>query len=294
MKIILSRKGMDSQYGGIPSPIIKSELGYWKYYSLPIPTENSNIAYDDLILYEDIKVSQFINDVAPKSKIGTYCHLDPDVRQSYLKNRPENWQRSFGQVSSAQSHLDNHQVGIGDVFLFFGWFKKAEIVNGKFRYIFDKNYPNGFHAIYSYLQINQIYKPNLGYTPVWLKDHPHFSHREKKEFACNNNTIYAATELFEYSNHFNKNGSISFVYSDDLILTKLGQPNRSLWELPIQINPQSGVELSYHKNMDRWGSENGKTTLQSVSRGQEFIFNEHDKLAENWAIDLIKFHSVTD
>lgn len=293
MKIVLSRKGMDSQYGGIPSPIIKSEKGYWKFYSLPIPTENSNIRYSDLTLYDDIKVSKFINDVSPRSTRSEYCHLDPDIRESCFKTRPENWKRSFGQVKSAQSHLENHQVGEGDVFMFFGWFKKAELIDGKFRYINEKNYPNGFHAIYSYLQIDQIYKPNLGYTPEWLKNHPHYSHRETTEFT-KNNTIYTAAELFKYPDHFNKNGSISFVFSDDLILSKKGQPYRTLWELPVQLNPTNGVKLSYHDNLDRWRLVDEKMTLKSVARGQEFVFNDHGSIAEDWAIDLIKHHSVTD
>ena len=294
MKIVLSRKGMDAENGGIPSPIIKSELGYWKYYSLPIPSDNSNVKYSDVTLYDDFKVSQFINDVAPNSKISKICHLDPDVRQSCMKNRPVGWKRSFGQVKSAQSHLGNNKIEIGDVFVFFGWFKKAELIDGKFRYINDKDYPNGFHAIYSYMQIDQIYKPNIESTPEWLNDHPHVSHKDKDEFANRNNTIYTAAELFKYHDRFNKNGSISFVHTDDLILTKKNQPNRTFWELPGQLNPSNGIKLSYHSNMDRWGFENEKTTLKSVSRGQEFVFNGHENLAEDWAINLIKCHTVTD
>lgn len=119
MKVILSRKGMDSEYGGIPSPIIKSENGDWKFYSLPIPTENSDIKYDDLNLFDDIRVSTFINDVAPKSRRYEFCHLDPDIRESSLNERPIGWKRNFGQVKSAQSHLQNNQIGIGDVFFVF-------------------------------------------------------------------------------------------------------------------------------------------------------------------------------
>jgi hypothetical protein len=293
MKVVLSRKGMDSGYGGIPSPIIKSEQGYWKYYTLPIPTENSNIRYSDLILYDGIKVSQFINDVAPKSRTYDKCHLDPDIRKSCLSKRPEGWQRNFGQVKSAQTHLENNQVGVGDVFLFFGWFKKAEIRNGKFQYINDPDYPNGFHAIYSYLQIDQIYKPNTGLAPEWLNDHPHVAFKHEDEFKNDNNTVYTAAELFTYKEHFNKNGSVSFVFSDDLILTKKGQPNRTVWELPQEFHPDNGISLSYN-GLNRWSKENSKAILKSASRGQEFVFNDPGNVVEDWCIDLIKCHTVTD
>lgn len=293
MKVILSRKGMDSEYGGIPSPIIQSKHGYWKFYSMPIPTENSDIRYDDLYLFDEVKASSFIKDLGLKSRKYEFCHLDPDIRESYLKERPIGWRRNFGQVKAAQTHLENNQIGIGDVFLFFGWFKRAEYVNGKFQYIKDKDFPNGFHAIYSYLQIKEIYRPNNQKTPEWLDYHPHVKYQNEDEFNNDNNTIYVTSELFNYPEHFNKNGSISFVFSDDLILTKKGQPNRTTWELPIELHPNSGVKLSYN-TIDRWTIENNKAILKSASKGQEFIFTDSEETVEKWCIELIKMHSVTD
>lgn len=299
MKVILSRKGMDSEFGGIPSPIIRSEHGYWKFYSLPIPVENtesttnSDIKYSDLFLIDDFMVSDFIRDLGLKSREYEFCHLDPDTRESALKIRPKGWMRSFGQVKTAQTHLENHNIGVGDVFLFFGWFKMAEIRNGRFHYIEDKNYPNGFHAIYSYLQIHEIYKPSDGETPSWLAYHPHVKFRNKHEYFKSNNTVYVAGELFDYPERFNKNGSVSFVFSEDLILTKRNQPYRSLWELPIELHPDNGIGLSYNP-MNRWTKENGKAILKSAARGQEFVFSDTGKTIENWCVELIKMHSVTD
>jgi hypothetical protein len=293
MKVIISRKGMDSQYGGIPSPVIKSEHGYWKFYSLPIPSKYSDIKYSDLYLFDDVKVSDFLIDLAPKSREYDLCHLDPDIRESCHRHRPVGWKRNFGQVKSAQSHLENHQIEIGDVFLFFGWFQFAEYLNGKFHYIKDKEYPNGFHAIYSYLQISEIVKPNVEETPEWLQYHPHVKYRDMDEFNKKNNTIYIASELFNYHKPFNKNGSIFFVFSEDLILTKRSQPNRSTWELPVDFHPDNGVKLSYNPE-SRWSLENGKAILKSAGKGQEFIFTDKDSKVEKWCIDLIKMHTVTD
>ena len=293
MKVILSRKGMDSENGGIPSPIIQSDRGFWKFYSLPIPTENSDIKYSDLYFFDHVTASSFISDLAPKSRKYEYCHLDPDIRESYLKERPNGWKRNFGQVKSAQTHLENNKIGEGDVFLFFGWFQKAEYRNGKFQYLKDNDYPNGFHAIYSYLQISEIYKPNINKVPEWLYYHPHVKFKDEFEFKNNNNTIYVANEFFNYPKNVIKNGSTSFVFSEDLILTKKGQRNRTLWELPIELHPDSGVQLSYN-SFDKWKIESNKALLKSASRGQEFIFCDVEENAENWCINLIKMHSVTD
>lgn len=284
---------MDSGYGKIPSPVIKSEKGYWKFYSLPIPSVNSDIRYSDLILFDDFKISDFITDVAPWNNKINFCHLDPDVRETALKIRPEGWKRNFGQVKAAQSHLENHGITKGDVFLFFGWFKRAEYVNGKFRYIYDKEYPNGFHAIYSYLQIDEIYKPNTGKVPRWLSYHPHIKYKETTDFNNANNTVYVAAELFNYPRHFNKNGSVSFVFSDDLILTRKGQPNRTTWELPGFLHPGNGVKLSYN-TPHRWSTDGEKAILRSASKGQEFVFTDVGGTVENWCIELIKMHQVTD
>lgn len=292
MKVILSRKGMDSEYGGIPSPIIQSENGDWKYYSLPIPSENSDIKYSDLVLFRDTKVSDFLNDLAPKFRKYEFCHLDPDIRESALKNRPIGWKRNFGQVKSAQSHLENNQIGVGDIFLFFGWFKKAEFIDDKFKFIRDREYPNGFHAIYSYLQIHDIFKPNMTKIPEWINYHPHAKFKNTAEFDNKNNTIYVSGTSFNHTENFQKNSSMSFLFSEDLILTKRGQPNRTLWELPLNFHPINGIKLSYNP-IDRWSIENNKAILKSAAKGQEFVFNDIGNTIEKWCLDLIKNMQVT-
>ncbi len=46
MKVILSRKGFDSQYGGKPSPILPDG----RLISLPIPSQDDKLRYSDLSL----------------------------------------------------------------------------------------------------------------------------------------------------------------------------------------------------------------------------------------------------
>jgi hypothetical protein len=295
MKIILSRKGMDSGFAEIPSPIIQNENGKWELYSLPIPSPYSDIKYNQLNLFKDFTLAKFIGDVNTSKKNlvqNKLCHLDPDIRKEYYSDRSENWKPNFGQVKSAQSHLKNQKIDCGDVFIFFGWFKKAELKNGKFQYIYDENYPNGFHAIYAYLQIDKIYKPNLNMNnvPEWLNYHPHVKYKDEPEFNHPNNTIYVSSKEFKHRKINNKTGSGTLNFSDDLILTKKGQPYRTLWELPQSFHPKNKITLSYHNNLKRWSIIGQKTNLKSVSRGQEFVFNENE-LIEEWCCDLINSNS---
>lgn len=44
MKIVLSRKGFDSSFGGVASPILPDE----RLVSLPIPYQHSPVTYNDI------------------------------------------------------------------------------------------------------------------------------------------------------------------------------------------------------------------------------------------------------
>lgn len=295
MKVILSRKGMDSQHGGIPSPIFQTKHGYQKFYSLPIPYQQSEVKYSDIFLYDNLSVWDFIKDVAPNFNQVNTCHLDPDIRQSCMQERPRDWQRAFGQNMQAQTHLENHGIGTGDVFLFFGWFQFAEFKNGKFAYKKNKEHPNGFHAIYGYLQVDKIFKPNIEQVPEWLNHHAHVINKGVGNFKNNNNTVYTSKDLFDYpKNTFNKNGAVCFTFNEDLVLTKNGQQNKSIWELPSFLHPDNGVTLSYNPRQN-WSLNADQAILKSAGRGQEFIFTTDPKgEVENWCINLIKYNSVTD
>ena len=121
MKLVFSRKGFDGSAGGFPSPIIDG-----KPISLPIPYPNS------IVSYKHFNLGKIVKDLTGR-KLGEkdLCHKDPDLEMG-----------AFGQVSSAQSHLDNQNVGSGDLFLFFGWFRDAEIVDCNYRYKKWKLYCN--------------------------------------------------------------------------------------------------------------------------------------------------------
>ena len=110
-KIIFSRKGFDSSTGGMPSMKRGENL-----ISFPIPSyKNTLTTYNHLGLGKDI--NELSN--GKISSIDT-CHFDPNLNYG-----------EFGQVGAAQTHLKNNDVNIGDLFLFWGWFRETFIINKK-------------------------------------------------------------------------------------------------------------------------------------------------------------------
>ena len=296
MKIILSRKSLDSQYGGIPSPIIKTPDGVEKFFPIPIPRK-SDIKYEDLHMYDNFMVVDLLKDIPFKRNGEDSCHLDPDIRRSYLSElkRPREWRRAFGQSRAAQGHLHNCEVGEGDVFLFFGWFKFAELVDKKFRFRNHSDYRNGFHAIYGYLQVGRSYDPKFNKIPDWLGYHPHIKYPDF--YSSKRNVIYVASDRFNHNGKtIGKPGSSLFEFSEKLILTQKGQDKRTKWELPMFFHPDNKVEMSYNleKNWSK-NEENSKAILKSANRGQEFVIKKDPKgKIEEWCLSLIRDNKTTE
>ena len=99
MKIILSRKGFDSTYGGYPSPILPDG----NMVSLPIPL-NDAISYSDLKMGESTYYDLMAG-LKPRIKSNgewldlnkeTRCHLDPDIYRESI-DRESGWRPCFGQ-----------------------------------------------------------------------------------------------------------------------------------------------------------------------------------------------------
>ena len=111
-RVILSRKGFDSKYGGRPSPIFKND----DIFSLPIPQNGKSPKKYHELKFNGINGTQALKEVsATQVTSEDFCHYDPALNDKI---------GLFGQAGSAQSELKNNDVGIGDLFLFFGWFKK--------------------------------------------------------------------------------------------------------------------------------------------------------------------------
>jgi len=261
MKIILSRKGFDAEYGGQPSPILPDGT----LLSLPIPSKDGNVKYTELT-YRDKTYYDIIKELKPKTKIEEkyYCHLDPDIYKKTLQ-RPNDWKGLFGQKGSAQGHLSNHHVGAGDIFLFFGWFKETELKNNQLQY--KKESPD-LHIIFGFLEIGKMYLDDK--LPEKVKYHPHSENFNEK-----NNCIYEATDKSSFDE--NIQGFGTFKYNKNLVLTKEGE-NKSCWNLPEYFKD---VEITYHTK-NSWKGD----YFQSASKGQEFIINANENIV-NWTKEII-------
>ena len=263
MKIILSRKGFDSQYGQIPSPILSDGT----LLSLPIPSKmDPEVKFKDLH-HGDLSYYDIIRMLSPRSSIkeNHTCHLDPDIR-SEVKERPMERVPSFGQEKAALRHLQNQNVGIGDVFLFFGWFRQTQYIDN--RLVYTPNAPD-LHVIYGYFPVGGIIN-RMADVPAWLKDHPHV----KADRWNNPNVIFTASQRLSLCPGLP--GAACFQFDNRLVLTKSGC-KRSTWDLPHFFR---GISISYNKNS--WKED----CFVAASKGQEFVFEANDGAVE-WIKNII-------
>jgi len=104
MKIIFSRKGVDSSFGGVASPILPDGT----LLSLPIP-RSSSISYNQLNINGQ-SLGPIVKDLTKGKIMGEdSLHLDPDLRASMYPRRP-GWRPLFGQRGAHQRHLHHHGV----------------------------------------------------------------------------------------------------------------------------------------------------------------------------------------
>lgn len=277
MKVILSRKGSDTVYGGLASPILPTN----EMRSIPIPSKSDKIKYDNLtsgsgLNYGDILAQLQSTYRKKRINTGDSCHLDPDIYEDIIE-RPHDWRALFGQIGKAQQHLTYGGVQENDLFLFFGWFKRTEIIDGIFKY--SDNFD--LHVIFGYLQIGKIINPKADGFEKWMEYHPHIQNKER--YNDKTNRVYIARETSTWDKSIP--GSGFFDFDKQLILTKktkqFGYLPKSHWKNEFPFD--KSVKISRHKE-SAWKDKN---YFQSTPIGQEFVF-EKTKEVENWAKNLIK------
>lgn len=138
------------QYGGQPSPIMPDGT----LLSFPIPESGDPMTYGEL-MYKGQSYFDLIKALNPNTKLDrdSHCHLDPDLLSEPLY-RYKGWRPLFGQTGAAQGHLAKCGIGRGDLFLFFGTFRKAELYQGILRYV--KGAPE-VHLVFGYLEVGKIH-----------------------------------------------------------------------------------------------------------------------------------------
>lgn len=261
MKVILSRKGFDSANGGMPSPVVDGEL-----LSMPIPSpEGANPRRFSDLEHEGLNYFELLKQLKP-SFSDACCHLDPDIRSGLAQR--DGWVPAFGQVGAAQSHLEKQGVGLGDLFLFFGWFRNTVRKNGGLVY----RGPD-IQAIFGYLQIGEVLKGDaIADRCLW---HPHAG----SEYSCKNNALYLASDALVIDGvPTGLPGSGVLAFRDDLVLTKPGA-SRSRWKKHPWME---------RARISRHSADNLKDNyFQSVFIGQEFVIQD-DAAVCRWAEGIIR------
>lgn len=269
MKLVISRKGFDSGTGGCPSPILPGG----RMFSLPIPGGSQQ-------RYEQIQtpvgpMSSLVEDLTRgKMRGNAIAHLDPDLSEGSLPRRA-GWRPSLGQTGIAQSHLAAKGVGVGDLFLFFGWFRPVEEVGQGWRFIPGAR---DEHVMFGYMQVGEILQ--LGSRPSsrevlrerpWLEGHPHLVGERDA-----NNTVYiASNRLVVDGLDTGLPGGGAFEHYDPCRVLTAPEGSKSLWKVPSFLVPSPDrAPLSYHGAPDRWSiGPDGSPRLQTVAKGQEFVID---------------------
>ena len=285
MKLILSRKGFDSAAGGCASPITANN----ELISLPIPERQPG----HLTTYDQISssvgnlgplVSKLTATLKPPLNGGHEAHLDPDLNECSISREPGSWTPALGYRGGAGTHLDKNNVGVGDLFLFFGWFCRYDLNSGK-----PIKHARDLHVIFGWLQVGSGFRNNdiptmLGRYPGLAK-HPHV-HPPRNSDA--NNRIYVASPCLTLPtlNRYVPGGGV-FPFRFSNVLTQPDTTRRE-WLLEGWATSSTAIPpLGYHDVATRWNRVGFDWQVKSADRGQEFVIDTDlhpDALA--WAVDL--------
>lgn len=287
MKLIFSRKGFDSKYGGMPSPILPDG----QLLSLPIPSSKDKTTFAHLNVDKKL-LRPILSDLGRgRFSLDSAVHLDPDLdRMRDLQQ--SGWRPCLGQSGSAQGHLARQGIAPGDLFLFFGWHRRIEKQQGIWRYA--PKSPD-LHVLFGWLEVDKILKivsdrANSIDSHPWISDHPHVASPDKYDNELN--TLYVGRDRSNITSKASHGGGLFKTFSSDLQLTEEGR-TRSHWLLPKWFMPTgSKPSLSSHSNPNRWQPAGKMVRLATVAIGQEFVIDSqsYPKL-EGWASKIIQGHS---
>jgi hypothetical protein len=254
--------------------------------SLPIPDKKSAVTYADISCGGDSLGPLVTHLTGGRIPSHYRAHIAPDLVQESLP-RLAGWRPIFGQTGPAQSHLRNNRVGPGDLFLFFGLFRRVEGRDGAYAWATDAR---PCHVIWGWLQVAEVLQLGSLSPPgyQWAEYHPHF-HRGSDP----NNVVYVSRRHLEVDNL--PQGSLPGAailpcFSSSQQLTAPLTEKTTTWELPAWFHPTGNrTPLTYHADAQRWRSRGERTELNSVARGQEFVLDcDEYPEAVRWACDLLQ------
>jgi hypothetical protein len=287
MKIILSRKGFDGTTGGFASPIMPCG----RMLSLPIPVKERQMEEGEIgIPYENLRFDgQPLSEIIHQLSNGRFnyqqAHLDPDLDRGRFEPRRMDWKPAFGQVGQPQTLLKD--VVDGDIFLFFGWFRRTRYENGQLRYLQPRKGGKQLHVIFGWLQVGQRFNSvTKNNCPSGLEDHLHVLNANGYGYGPTNTIYIAADELIVSGQRLGVRGAGSFpCFKPSQQLTAPNEKYRAHWSLPKW--------LCREQNHGNWVCCRDQVPFDSHSYGQkqEFVFDvpePNNREAINWLKGLFE------
>lgn len=280
MKIILSRKGFDSENGKIPNLILPDG----KLLLFPIPDKTSKIRYEEIKIQLDgyDNLYELLSDLkASKIKENYTAHLDPDLYPTSLPRQKE-WLPLFGQTSMSLRHLQKSGVGKGDLFLFFGRFQQTKWDNK--RIVYDKS-EKDIHILFGYFSIGDILdlEKEIPIEYDWIKYHPH------NFITKSPNNIFIASRTITIKGMTYSGAKVFDNYLEKLRLSTIDK-TKSIWKLPKWFYPfdDNRPPLTFHPDKNRWALFDTHSELKTVGKGQEFVLDTNFYPEwEEWVSDLL-------
>jgi len=315
MKIILSRKGFDSTYGGFPSPIFEDG----RMISLPIPIshEKEKLFTYDVLSPQGVNLGDLLNELGKVPKVPKiekkdpiYVHFDPDLyddslpKSNKFKARMDGWKGLFGTDQAAAGILCNKETGVkpGDIFLFFGWFNHIITKDGK--RVYDTK-SSGFHQIWGWLQIGQIIhldnKEERAKIPEWARYHPHYQNTDMR-----NNVLFIASDVLTLDGFDTKGikgyGTIK-KYNAKATLTEMCIKKNNEFYNKFQVDIGKDASLNedikislwrlplwfYHEDVSKrlgYHNKNNKRTKASWHKDGNFAFLKSTSPGQEFILDL--------
>jgi len=297
-KIILSRKGFDSASGGCASPIFPSG----RFYSLPIAyAPGAQKRYCDIgsgVGIDGTQMGEIVEQLTSgKVRRDAWAHFDPDLDREAVP-RMDGWRGSFGQVETAQVHLANQGVDVGDVFLFHGWFSAVQRdVTGRWRFMPgapDVNMIFGWLQVGEVIDLERTQPSEVIKRYPWLRDHPHLYFPADVRLRPSAHAIYVGTERLDLPGigaRMLHGAGVFRTYDSRHVLTASGAGGRSVWRLPRWFKgDEKRTYLTQFPRPEWWADcgENEVLLRPRGRQGQEAVLDCRDRPeAGPWLVSLV-------